>query len=90
MAGSVFVTVGTTKFDDLIRAIDQVAVAEELAYQGFTQLLVQVLLPAVKSVTVICNDLIDGLVHEAVTHCLASKTGLKLVFVSCLSTYRLI
>lgn len=41
MAG-VFVTVGTTKFDGLIQAVDSLAVAEELASRGYQSLVVQV------------------------------------------------
>lgn len=36
-----FVTVGTTKFDALIRAVDDAAFADELAAQKFTRLVVQ-------------------------------------------------
>ena len=38
-----FVTVGTTKFDALIKAMDSLAVADELAVQGFSDLIMQVL-----------------------------------------------
>ena len=40
-----FVTVGTTKFDALIEAMDSLAVADELAVQGYTRLIMQVLKP---------------------------------------------
>ena len=39
-----FVTVGTTKFDALIEAMDSLAVADELAVQGFSRLVMQVLI----------------------------------------------
>lgn len=39
---TVFVTVGTTKFDALIRAVDQGAVADALAACGYTRLVMQV------------------------------------------------
>lgn len=42
MPGSVFVTVGTTKFDALIAAVDTNAVAEALLAKGFTELIMQV------------------------------------------------
>lgn len=42
MPGSVFVTVGTTKFDALIAAVDSVAVAEALLAKGYTELIMQV------------------------------------------------
>jgi len=37
-----FVTVGTTKFDALIEAMDDLAVADELALQGYSDLIMQV------------------------------------------------
>ena len=37
----VFVTVGTTEFDELIRALDSAAVGEALASVGCTRLVVQ-------------------------------------------------
>ncbi len=37
-----FVTVGTTKFDALIEAVDNLEVANELARQGFSDLIMQV------------------------------------------------
>ena len=42
-ARTVFVTVGTTKFDALIRAVDQQAVADALVARGYTRLVMQVL-----------------------------------------------
>ena len=43
MAGSsVFVTVGTTKFDALIKAMDSLDVADELASREYTSLIMQV------------------------------------------------
>jgi hypothetical protein len=39
---NVFVTVGTTKFDALIRAMDSLAIADELALQGYSELVMQV------------------------------------------------
>lgn len=38
-----FVTVGTTKFDALIEAVDSLLFADELAAQKFTTLIIQVL-----------------------------------------------
>ncbi|KAK9846639.1 hypothetical protein WJX81_008181 [Elliptochloris bilobata] len=40
--GTVLVTVGTTRFDALVRAVDDPAVAEALAASGFTELVIQV------------------------------------------------
>lgn len=37
-----FVTVGTTKFDALIRAVDQQAFADALVAAGYTRLVMQV------------------------------------------------
>ena len=43
MAGSsVFVTVGSTKFDALIKAMDSLDVADELASRKYTSLIMQV------------------------------------------------
>ena len=39
-----FVTVGTTKFDALIEAMDNTDIAQELATQGYTNLAMQVIL----------------------------------------------
>lgn len=39
--GAVLVTVGTTKFDALVRAVDDPAVAEALAAHGYTELVIQ-------------------------------------------------
>ena len=39
--GAVLVTVGTTKFDALVRAVDDPAVAEALAAHGYTELIIQ-------------------------------------------------
>ncbi|DBA82943.1 TPA: hypothetical protein ACH3X1_006726 [Trebouxia sp. C0004] len=41
MPGTVFVTVGTTKFDALIQAVDTIEVAEALVKQGYTALVIQ-------------------------------------------------
>ncbi|GAA0187069.1 hypothetical protein LIER_34357 [Lithospermum erythrorhizon] len=38
---SVFVTVGTTSFDSLVRAMDNKNVQEELFRKGYTHLLIQ-------------------------------------------------
>lgn len=38
---TLFVTVGTTKFDALIKAVDDTSFADELAVQKFTHLTVQ-------------------------------------------------
>ena len=38
---TVFVTVGTTSFDALVRAVDTHEVKEELSKRGFTRLLIQ-------------------------------------------------
>lgn len=40
--GTVFVTVGTTKFDALIRACDQQALADALVERGYGRLVMQV------------------------------------------------
>ncbi|KAI7837467.1 hypothetical protein COHA_008725 [Chlorella ohadii] len=40
--GTVFVTVGTTKFDALIRAVDQQAFADVLVAKGYTRLVMQI------------------------------------------------
>lgn len=40
-----FVTVGTTKFDDLIRAVDTREVADTLRERGYNRLVMQVRLP---------------------------------------------
>lgn len=37
----VFVTVGTTSFDSLVRAVDTLEVKEELSKRGYTHLLIQ-------------------------------------------------
>lgn len=42
MARTVFVTVGTTKFEALVAAVDTKEVAGALIQQGYTQLVVQV------------------------------------------------
>lgn len=42
MGKHVFVTVGTTKFDPLIEAIDDVALLSSLASKGFTSLTAQI------------------------------------------------
>lgn len=42
MGKHVFVTVGTTKFDPLVCAIDDAMVLETLYHKGFTSLLVQI------------------------------------------------
>lgn len=42
MGKHVFVTVGTTKFDALVRAIDDAAVLKTLYRKGFTSLLAQI------------------------------------------------
>lgn len=39
---AVFVTVGTTKFDALIRAVDQQAFADVLVAAGYTRLVMQI------------------------------------------------
>ena len=39
--GTVLVTVGTTCFDALVRAVDDPAVAEALAARGYTKLIIQ-------------------------------------------------
>ena len=41
MPGAVFVTVGTTKFDALIQAVDTIEVADALVKQGYTALVIQ-------------------------------------------------
>lgn len=41
-AKSVFVTVGTTKFDALIAAVDTEAVGKALLAKGYTELIMQV------------------------------------------------
>ena len=41
MPGTVFVTVGTTKFDALIQAVDTIEVADALVKQGYTALVIQ-------------------------------------------------
>lgn len=41
MPGEVFLTVGTTRFEALIRAVDSHAVAEALVKHGYTRLVVQ-------------------------------------------------
>lgn len=38
---TVFVTVGTTKFDELVDAVDQLALADALATRGYTTLIIQ-------------------------------------------------
>ena len=38
----VFVTVGTTKFDALVKAMDDDNIAQELAVKGYTHLVMQV------------------------------------------------
>jgi UDP-N-acetylglucosamine:LPS N-acetylglucosamine transferase len=40
-SGSVFVTVGSTSFDKLIKTIDKIEFIEELQKQGFSKLIVQ-------------------------------------------------
>ena len=45
MPGHVLVTVGSTKFDQLIRAVDMETFAAALHEQGYTSLLVQVSTP---------------------------------------------
>ena len=45
MPGHVLVTVGSTKFDQLISAVDTEAFAAALHEQGYTSLLVQVSTP---------------------------------------------
>lgn len=42
MGKHVFVTVGTTKFDALVRAVDDATVLETLYRKGFTSLLAQI------------------------------------------------
>lgn len=42
MGKHVFVTVGTTKFDALVRAVDDSAVLKTLYHEGFTSLLAQI------------------------------------------------
>jgi beta-1,4-N-acetylglucosaminyltransferase len=39
---TVFVTVGTTKFDALIRVVDQQAFADTLVAAGYTRLVMQI------------------------------------------------
>ena len=39
---TVFVTVGTTKFDALIRAVDSQAFADTLVARGYTRLVMQI------------------------------------------------
>lgn len=41
MPGTVFVTVGTTKFDALIQAVDTIEFADALVKQGYTALVIQ-------------------------------------------------
>ena len=41
MPGTVFVTVGTTKFDALVQAVDTIEVADALVKQGYTALVIQ-------------------------------------------------
>lgn len=40
--GGVFVTVGTTKFDALVEAVDSIHVAEALISRGYRSLVIQV------------------------------------------------
>jgi len=42
IGGTVFVTVGTTKFDALIEAIDDLRVADALVARGYDRLVMQV------------------------------------------------
>lgn len=41
MSRTVLVTVGSTKFDELIRAVDSQPFAEELVAQGYSKLIMQ-------------------------------------------------
>ncbi len=41
MSRTVLVTVGSTKFDDLIRAVDSQPFADELVAQGYNKLIMQ-------------------------------------------------
>lgn len=41
MPGTVLVTVGTTKFDALVKAVDSTAVADALVARGYTRLVIQ-------------------------------------------------
>lgn len=42
MPGTVLVTVGTTKFDALVKAVDSTAVADALVARGYTRLVIQI------------------------------------------------
>lgn len=41
MPGTVLVTVGSTKFDELIKAVDDKEFADELVAQGYDKLIMQ-------------------------------------------------
>lgn len=58
MGKIVFVTVGTTKFDALVKAMDNLEVAQELSVKGYTQLIMQVSFLSVPCFTHV-NLLID-------------------------------
>lgn len=42
MSKRVFITVGTTEFNDLIRTIDTKEILKELSSQGYTELIIQI------------------------------------------------
>lgn len=42
MSKRVFVTVGTTYFDELIQSIDNIEVIKSLSSQGYTELIMQI------------------------------------------------